>query len=430
MSKSSTIDPGWVLYKDQLYHVAEFAHLPPKERPRATCPLCERPVVLKLGRVRAHHYAHARESDCAAGSPETALHLNTKFYLAEELERATRLPTIHLSIERDCSGLGCAAVRRQVWLKDWDEVQVEYRMDPFRPDIALLKAGKVVAALEILVTHAVDERKAAFFQESGVQWIEIRASELLYEGEGAWKIAKPLAVDSISSEVSNWICAKCQRRQAELEQHEAQQRQLQKEQQQRQRELKRKQEAEWAKQMEKLQKQRDHEAKNRTEVYCTKVVDHYSTQGQRQRETFYVERVFEDDQEVRCFVKTQGTKILYSSEGRLTKEILHQFYESAEQEHQSVESQGIIVDRFAPWRRKVQGDGSAKHDLLNLPFNLRWDREREVWVPQSTSDFRGSDPTCEFCGQRTSAWYYRDNRGFCGCNACLRSGKTKEKSRS
>lgn len=191
MPKSSTIDPGWVLYKDQLYHVSEFAHLPPKERPRATCPLCNLAVVLKLGKVRTHHYAHVQESDCAAGSPETALHLNTKFHFYNELLQAA---VKTLRVKQGCQG--CSAVTTRVWLKDWDEVRVEYQMDPFRPDIALLKNSVVIGALEILVTHAVDERKATFFDEQNIRWAEIRASESIYLGEKAWRATKPLPINA------------------------------------------------------------------------------------------------------------------------------------------------------------------------------------------------------------------------------------------
>jgi hypothetical protein len=44
-------------------------------------------------------------------------------------------------------------------------------------------------------------------------------------------------------------------------------------------------------------------------------------------------------------------------------------------------------------------------------------------LPLSPPPSQKSKPTCIFCGEQTDDWYFKDNKGFCRCNACLRSGK-------
>ena len=81
------INPQWVKVNDQIRRVSDYAHLPPSLRPKVRCPLCLEPVIMKLGQVKFHHYAHQPDRICVATQPETALHLNTKFHIYEQLER-------------------------------------------------------------------------------------------------------------------------------------------------------------------------------------------------------------------------------------------------------------------------------------------------------------------------------------------------------
>ena len=338
MPKSSTIDPQWVLCNDVLCNVSEFAHLPPKERPRAICPLCSQPVVLKLGKVRAHHYAHAQESDCTAGSPETALHLNTKFHFYNELSQAT-VKTLRVKLE--CAG--CSATTTRVWLKDWDEVQVEYQMDLFRPDIALLRSGVVVGAIEILVTHTVDERKAAFFGEQGIKWAEMRASEPLYLGEKAWRATNHLPLDTNCSDLDEWTCAPCQKRRAEME------------------------------------RQREFARLNYTEIYRAKMVDYYFPSGKKHREVFFVKRQFKNGQCVRAWVETEKRRIVRSVEGVVNNAALRVLTDAVAAEIQGQRDRGTVVDAFMKWREWVKSQKFSPKDTDHFPFNWAWDERLKQW---------------------------------------------------
>ncbi len=416
MPKTSAIEPRWVLYKNQLYQVSEFAHLPPKERPRATCPLCEQPVVLKLGKVNAHHYAHAQEADCVAGYPETALHLNTKFHFYNELLQAT---VKVLRVQQQCDGVGCVKRRRVVWIKDWDAVEVEYRMDPFRPDVALLRQGKVIGAIEILVTHAVDQRKAEFFEEQNTSWSDIRAKESLYHGEKAWRAAKPLPLDANCSEVDDWTCTPCQERRAEFE------------------------------------RRREFERLNYTETYRAKMVDYYFPSGKKHREVFFVKRQFKDGECVRAWVETEKWNVVRSVEGVVNNAALRTLAHAVNAEIEAQRAKGTTVDAFMGWRQWVKGSKFSPKDTDRFPFNWAWDGRQKKWLQQEQSelervssrsrltDFRNmflshkarelvTPPpsstekyVCIFCGQATDDWFCRESDGSCRCNDCLRNGRAK-----
>lgn len=205
--------PQWVLYKDQLYHVSEFALYPVADRPRPLCTLCRQAVVLKLGQVRANHYAHlpdenGQASQCAATQPETALHLNLKFYLLEQLQNANEL-----WVEQSCRA-GCQNKRRIAFISGWDAVRVEYSWDKFRLDIALLRQGQLIGALEIMVTHATDATKVESLDRHHIRWLELKVDANFYDAPDAWTPQQPLPVEE--AQLANrpwwreWTCPQCQ----------------------------------------------------------------------------------------------------------------------------------------------------------------------------------------------------------------------------
>jgi hypothetical protein len=65
-----------------------------------------------------------------------------------------------------------------------------------------------VAVVEILSTHEVDERKAQYFAELGLRWIEITASTDLYTGAAPWTAEKTLSPIRIGGEPP-WMCETC-----------------------------------------------------------------------------------------------------------------------------------------------------------------------------------------------------------------------------
>lgn len=200
----------WVMLDGQPRHVADFAGIPVRQRPRVTCPACERDLVLKLGSQVAHHAAHARESDCALRNPESAIHLNTKLHMAAQLRKGGAI-----LVERQCRARAdrdCEARQVGVWLQSWDQVEVEYQVETRRPDLVLLRDGERLGAIEVFVSNPVSAEKRRDLSNAGVDWIEIVGSAEFYGSHG-WTPASPLsAVDAARL----WECEPCKALQAEF----------------------------------------------------------------------------------------------------------------------------------------------------------------------------------------------------------------------
>lgn len=213
----------WVLVDGQPRCVSDFAALPPRRRPRPSCPLCGRSLTLKLGSIRQHHAAHAPNDYCSATAPETALHIDTKLYLAAQLRSpVARDPA--LLIRQRCQGTPietCDIVRDENWVEGWHEVEVEAGVaagSRLRPDILLSKNGVPIAAIEVLASHRVPDEKAAALEEAGLPWIEIRADSSLIEGESAWSLNRVLPVERVggAGKSRTWRCDQHLRRSRRL----------------------------------------------------------------------------------------------------------------------------------------------------------------------------------------------------------------------
>jgi hypothetical protein len=198
----------WVIVDGMPRHISEFAALAPRMRPEALCPHCEQRLTLKLGKILRHHAAHRPNADCAAVHPETALHLNCKLALAQALRTRTA-PNAVLTFRMRCAGSAwedCDRVATTVWSDGWDDVRVEHRLgDARRPDIVLLRQGREVAAIEIVVSHAMAEEKAGALASARIPWVEIDAEATLVRA-GDWKLDLPVDVRR-AGDVRPWRCA-------------------------------------------------------------------------------------------------------------------------------------------------------------------------------------------------------------------------------
>jgi hypothetical protein len=231
-SRSGTASLAWVRISDGVHHVSTWAHLPPRKRPRnakgkpveVVCPVCERPVVIRIPKAKIHHAAHAPGDLCPVTQPETALHFNLKCLIAAELRvaAAERMP---LLVQDTCvvgnwgvswgsrydtappqgihrsewlAASPCSETRERVWLEAWDRVELEHRVGNVEasriPDVVLYSGDRLVGAIEVLHTHAVDDDKAAMLAALEVKWIEVRADERLIAQENAWTAREPLPI--------------------------------------------------------------------------------------------------------------------------------------------------------------------------------------------------------------------------------------------
>lgn len=143
------------------------------------CPACGTPLIFRAGQIRARHFAHAVDTGC---SPQTVLHATAKRVLVERvaLWKAGRRPA-PVTI-RSCSKCGGETPRPcpESVTGAAEEVTLPSGR---RVDVALLADDTVVAAIEVLVTHQVDEVKAGDLGE--LPWIEVEAFRVL-DTPGFW----------------------------------------------------------------------------------------------------------------------------------------------------------------------------------------------------------------------------------------------------
>ena len=199
----------WVIVDGEIHNVEEYASLTPRQRPPAMCPVCKRPVTLRLGPIRAFHAAHQPDDICAVTQPETSLHINTKYYLYNQLRSMTKI-----IVDLRCNGLNgeqgypywkeCAkaSTKPTVYFKGWDEVVVEHQLDQFRPDITLRRNGQVIGAVEVLVTHSVEPNKAKYFGALSIPWIEVDAEDVLPADDDPWSAGDPLPYQRLNLSTS------------------------------------------------------------------------------------------------------------------------------------------------------------------------------------------------------------------------------------
>jgi hypothetical protein len=110
-----------------------------------SCTTCDEVLVLKKGEVIQHHFAHKQKSECNGESND---HKFTKFLLEKSLSM--------WHFKTRCQACG---TRDNV---HWDEshaAQNESKHGSLRLDVGVLKGGRLVGAVEVLHTHAVETEK-------------------------------------------------------------------------------------------------------------------------------------------------------------------------------------------------------------------------------------------------------------------------------
>lgn len=338
MRKISDVQPKWVLVNEELHNVSGFADIVPKKRPAAFCPVCQKPVILKLGKKRTHHYAHQPEDVCIVTQPETALHLNTKLHIYKQL-----LSAKVLFIEQSCSRFSCKRKNNLLWLSEWDDIQVEYSVNTFRPDISILFNGNVIGAIEVFVTHSVEEQKEQFFKEQNISWLELRATEALYEGSHTWTPEKPLSFYRIYPPIERWTCDECQ------EAHR--------------------------KRKEQLEYQRN----NYETVHAAKMVDFYFRSGKKYREVYFVMKKVVNQEWVKAWIKTEDGTVIAAEKGPITKESLKKLNYVVQKRIEDFRKKGAIVDEFMTWQLWVKGNKFVARATDKFPFRYYWDDRIDEW---------------------------------------------------
>ena len=157
------------------------------------CPACKDTVILRKGEIKTPHFAHKASETC---NQETIIHRIAKQLILQVISdwKAGRIdPPI---LKRTCEI--CRKSKDQPLPNKVECAILEYRMsDGFIVDVALMVENEPAAAIEIRVTHAVDEKKAELLS---VPFIEV---------EGQKVIESPSVFEPIHDQFFPFTCRSC-----------------------------------------------------------------------------------------------------------------------------------------------------------------------------------------------------------------------------
>lgn len=132
------------------------------------CSECKGALIARQGDVKVHHFAHVSGNDSIKCS-QTALHLLAKEIIMEE----KRIP---------------AFVNGKIEFVSVDLIEQEKNFGDIKPDLYAEYNGRAIA-VEIFVSHAVDDEKFAKIQNHKLTTFEINLSQLLFETREEVKLA-------------------------------------------------------------------------------------------------------------------------------------------------------------------------------------------------------------------------------------------------
>jgi hypothetical protein len=335
--------PEWVSVNNEIHHVSDFAHLKPRERPPATCPVCKETAILKLGQIKVHHFAHKAGSVCALTNPETALHYNMKCYIHNQLKTANTI-----WVEQRCNHYNpfCQIKRLVPWLTGWDDVQLEYTIGGYRPDIALLREGQVIGAIEVLVTHAVETEKAEFYNRRFIRWVEIQGSEPFYQGDTKWSPEQALTIHRIGNEIPNWLCDSCR--------------------------------AAYQKAMAEAEAQAEFERTDRIVTHAAMVVDFYHPSGKHTRQVYFAKAKMQEGIWRLAYVVTDSNSQIIAmvrgnplGESNLL-ELTHKVYDYLETR------KPVFTDIVESWFKLDDSENLNRHKF-DPPTRYVWNKQEQSW---------------------------------------------------
>jgi hypothetical protein len=164
------------------------------------CPACRRPLIARQGSKRTWHFSHAPgELACRQGA-ETGLHRMAKQIIAQW--NVVELPA--LAVHAECETDSGERLRAQEMLpRERFEVQaaeLEAGLGSLRPDVLLEDLRGRRLAVEVRVTHAVDEAKQSRVACLDLAMIEYDLSLLSRDG-----LDEPRLVTELAAMTPQWV---------------------------------------------------------------------------------------------------------------------------------------------------------------------------------------------------------------------------------
>lgn len=140
--------------------------------PKYFCPACGNEIILRKGKIKIAHFAHKAIDSC---SRETVIHKTAKYLVHSAITNWKMGNSSSPLVKRKCNI--CHTTIEQPIPDKVESAIIEYRLPcNFVADVALMAQEQAAAAIEIRVTHAVDELKSTSIS---VPFIELDGNEVL-----------------------------------------------------------------------------------------------------------------------------------------------------------------------------------------------------------------------------------------------------------
>ncbi|MCZ0866519.1 competence protein CoiA family protein [Dasania sp. GY-19] len=153
-----------------------------KESCNYFCPDCGSELVLRKGDIRQKHFSHKSKAHCAA-SYETEIHRAAKEVIKNSsmllINRRTKIGELSRALMDKSGAEYCDKTKK--YLIRYDKCKVEPTIRALgidiRPDaLVFVKAQPI--AIEIRVTHGVEDNKIEFYEQIGIDCLEINLERL------------------------------------------------------------------------------------------------------------------------------------------------------------------------------------------------------------------------------------------------------------
>jgi hypothetical protein len=152
------------------------------------------PNYLRAGGTVVRHFAHKANTSCTG---ETILHRTAKRLLVQVVAEYSRSSAANpISLSCTCS-LCQSPTSITLPRKSFTTACEEHRLGHFICDVVAFRNSEPVLGIEVLVTHAVDDRKA---ESLSIPWFELSA-EMILENPYQWR--------PISARLKPVICLGC-----------------------------------------------------------------------------------------------------------------------------------------------------------------------------------------------------------------------------
>lgn len=157
------------------------------------CPGCGGRLVARKGSLRAWHFAHAPGQSVCADGPETALHRAAKEIVAEWRTLTLHARTISETLEDRFGVKRREEERLPAETFVVRDARIEAALAGLRPDLLLRGDDGRQLAVEIRVTHRVDEVKQQRLRDQKIATVELDLSTLPREALDRAGLAQAIA---------------------------------------------------------------------------------------------------------------------------------------------------------------------------------------------------------------------------------------------